>query len=66
MARMQRNFAGIVDMGDLPTAMFVVDVNHEAIAVAESERCGIPTVRWSIRIPIQPRLNSRFRAMMTR
>ena len=44
MARMQRNFAGIVDMGDLPTAMFVVDVNHEAIAVAESERCGIPTV----------------------
>ncbi|MBL9206618.1 MAG: 30S ribosomal protein S2 [Opitutaceae bacterium] len=44
MARMQRNFAGIVEMGDLPTAMFVVDVNHEAIAVAEAERCGIPAV----------------------
>jgi len=44
MARMQRNFAGIVDMGDLPTAMFVIDVNHEAIAVAEAERCGIPAV----------------------
>lgn len=44
MARMQRNFAGIVDMGDLPSAMFVVDVNHEAIAVAEAERCGIPAV----------------------
>jgi len=44
MARMQRNFAGIVDMGDLPTALFVVDVNHEGIAVAEAERCGIPAV----------------------
>jgi small subunit ribosomal protein S2 len=41
---MQRNFAGIVDMGDLPSAMFVVDVNHEDIAVAESARCNIPTV----------------------
>ena len=44
MARMQRNFAGIVDMGDLPSAMFVVDVSHEAIAVAEADRCGIPAV----------------------
>ncbi len=44
MARMQRNFAGIVDMGDLPTALFVIDVNHEKIAVAEAERCGIPAV----------------------
>jgi small subunit ribosomal protein S2 len=31
-------------MGDLPTAMFVVDVSHEDIAVAEAERCGIPAV----------------------
>ncbi len=44
MARMQRNFAGIVDMGDLPAALIVIDVNHEKIAVAESGRCGIPTV----------------------
>lgn len=44
MARMQRNFAGIVDMGDLPAALFVIDVNHEAIAVAEAKRCGIPAV----------------------
>lgn len=44
MVRMQRNFSGIVDMGDLPAAMFVVDVNHEDIAVAEGNRCGIPTV----------------------
>ncbi|MDB6095105.1 MAG: ribosomal protein [Verrucomicrobia bacterium] len=44
MVRMQRNFSGIVDMAGLPTAMFVVDVNHEKIAVAEAQRCGIPCV----------------------
>lgn len=44
MVRMQKNFAGIVEMGDLPTAMFVVDVSHEDIAIAEAERCGIPAV----------------------
>ncbi len=44
MVRMQRNFSGIVDMVGLPSAMFVVDVNHEKIAVAEAQRCGIPCV----------------------
>ncbi|MCW5548942.1 MAG: 30S ribosomal protein S2 [Opitutaceae bacterium] len=44
MTRMQRNFSGIVDMGGMPSAMFVVDVNHEKIAVAEAGRCGIPCV----------------------
>ncbi len=44
MVRMQRNFSGIVDMVGLPSAMFVVDVNHEKIAVAEAARCGIPCV----------------------
>ncbi len=44
MTRMNKNFSGIVDMGDLPTAMFVIDVNHEEIAVAEGERCGIATI----------------------
>jgi len=41
---MQKNFSGIVDMPGLPTAMFVVDVNHEKIAVAEASRAGIPCV----------------------
>jgi len=36
MTRMQKNFAGISDMGGLPTAMFV--------AVAEATRAGIPCV----------------------
>jgi small subunit ribosomal protein S2 len=44
MTRMQRNFSGIADMGGMPGAMFVVDVNHEKIAVAEAARCGIPCV----------------------
>lgn len=44
MVRMQKNFSGIVDMPGLPTAMFVVDVNHEKIAVAEAARSGIPCV----------------------
>jgi small subunit ribosomal protein S2 len=44
MARMQRNFDGILEMGELPGALFVVDVNHEDIAVAEATRCGIPCV----------------------
>ncbi|HWA85300.1 MAG TPA: 30S ribosomal protein S2 [Opitutus sp.] len=44
MARMQKNFSGIVDMGGLPNAMFVVDVNHEKIAVAEAARSGIACI----------------------
>ncbi|MDX2187306.1 MAG: 30S ribosomal protein S2 [Opitutaceae bacterium] len=44
MVRMQRNFSGIVEMGELPSAMFVIDANHEDIAVAEAARCGIPCI----------------------
>lgn len=44
MGRMSRNFSGIVEMGDLPAVMFVIDVNHEEIAIAEGARCGIPSV----------------------
>ena len=44
MSRMQRNFNGIAEMGGLPAALFIVDVGHEKIAVAEAARCGIPSV----------------------
>jgi small subunit ribosomal protein S2 len=44
MGRMQRNFSGILEMNDLPQAIFVVDVSHEDIAVAEGARAGVPTV----------------------
>src|SRR5450432_2167232 len=44
MTRMQKNFNGIADMGGLPSALFIVDVGHEAIAVAEAARCGVPSI----------------------
>jgi small subunit ribosomal protein S2 len=44
MSRMQRNFNGIAEMGGLPSALFIVDVGHEKIAVAEAARCGIPSI----------------------
>jgi len=44
MVRMTKNFAGILEMPELPSIMFVVDANHEAIAVAEAKRCGISCV----------------------
>ena len=44
MARMQRNFDGITEMPEIPAAMYVVDINHEDIAVAEGARCGIPVI----------------------
>ena len=44
MVRMQRNFNGIAEMGGLPQALVVIDINHEKIAVAEAARCGIPCI----------------------
>ena len=44
MVRMNKNFAGIIDMPELPSAMFVVDTDHEEIAVAEASRSGIPCI----------------------
>lgn len=42
--KLNRNLCGIADMDKLPGAMLVVDVNREAIAVAEANRLGIPVV----------------------
>jgi len=44
MGRMQRNFNGIMDMDGMPSAMFIIDVNHEKIAVAEATRVGVPCI----------------------
>lgn len=44
MVRMQKNFSGISEMTELPKAMFIIDVAHEDIAVAEGVRCNIPTI----------------------
>ncbi len=42
--KLYRNLCGVADMDKLPGAMFVVDINREAIAVAEANRLGIPVV----------------------
>ena len=42
MARMNRNFEGLLDMEGLPGALFVIDTRMEAIAVAEANRLEIP------------------------
>ncbi|MCH8539483.1 MAG: 30S ribosomal protein S2 [Opitutales bacterium] len=44
MVRMQRNFEGIIDLAKLPSAILVIDSNHEEIAVAEANRLKIPLV----------------------
>jgi small subunit ribosomal protein S2 len=44
MARMTRNFDGIIGLTGLPAAMFVIDTSYEEIAVAEAKRMNIPSI----------------------
>ncbi|MDD4871695.1 MAG: 30S ribosomal protein S2 [Kiritimatiellae bacterium] len=44
LEKLRRNLTGIASMADLPGALLVVDINREAIAVAEANRLGIPVV----------------------
>ncbi len=44
MARMQRNFEGLLEYRDLPSAVIVVDTKLEEIAVNEANRLGIPVI----------------------
>jgi len=41
-AKLEKNLGSIVDMTRLPSALFVVDVTKEHIAVREAKRLGIP------------------------
>ena len=41
-AKLEKNLGSIADLGRLPSALFVVDVMKEHIAVAEAKRLGIP------------------------
>ncbi len=43
-AKLDRTLAGIKDMNTLPDALFVIDVEHEYIAVAEANKLGIPVI----------------------
>lgn len=42
--KLNKNLCGIADMNDLPGALFVIDINKEAIAVAEANRLKIPVI----------------------
>ena len=41
--KLQKNLGSIADLTRLPSALFIVDVNKEHIAVAEAKRLNIPT-----------------------
>ncbi|MEE3191082.1 MAG: 30S ribosomal protein S2, partial [Pseudomonadota bacterium] len=42
--KLERSIGGIKEMGGLPDAMFVIDVDHERIAVQEANKLGIPVI----------------------
>lgn len=44
MEKLEKSLGGIKDMGALPSALFVVDVGHEKIAVLEANKLGIPVI----------------------
>src|SRR5690554_5412506 len=44
MEKLERSIGGIKDMGGLPDALFVVDVDHEDIAIQEARKLGIPVI----------------------
>ena len=44
LEKLNRGLGGIKDMDGLPDALFVVDVGHERIAVAEANKLGIPVL----------------------
>jgi small subunit ribosomal protein S2 len=43
-ARLEQSLGGIKEMNGLPDALFIVDVGHEKIAVAEANKLGIPII----------------------
>ncbi len=42
--KLERSVGGIKDMSGLPDVLFVVDVDHERIAITEANKLGIPVV----------------------
>lgn len=42
--RLVKLFGGLVDMNQLPSALFVIDTKKEKIAVAEAKKMGIPVI----------------------
>ena len=44
LAKLERGLGGIKDMDGIPDILFIIDVGHEKIAVAEAVTLGIPVV----------------------
>ena len=44
LEKLDRSLGGIKDMGGLPDALFVIDVDHERIAITEANKLGIPVI----------------------
>lgn len=44
IAKLEKSIGGIKDMGGLPDALFVIDVDHERIAIQEANKLGIPVI----------------------
>lgn len=42
--KLERSLGGIKNMGGLPDALFIIDVGHEKIAIAEANRLSIPVI----------------------
>src|SRR5690554_3099061 len=42
--KLEKSIGGIKKMGGLPDAMFVLDVEHERIAIQEARKLGIPVI----------------------
>ena len=44
MQKLEKSLGGIKDMGGLPDVLFVIDADHEHIAIKEANNLGIPVV----------------------
>ena len=44
MEKLDRSIGGIKDMAGLPDVLFVIDVDHERIAIQEANKLGIPVI----------------------
>lgn len=42
-AKLEKNFGSIADLTKLPSALFVIDINKEHIAISEARKLNIPT-----------------------
>ncbi len=44
MDKLEKSLGGIKEMGGLPDVLFVIDADHEHIAIKEANNLGIPVV----------------------